>query len=541
MLKPTTRKQSRPRGMAMLLVLISLMVATVLTTAYVASRDNSGVIGRNIASAAQSRWLAESGLELGVAVLETDCEWRTQHVNGKLLDDYLLNDGMIDIDMIDLATNLPPTSSTEDVELTCIGMVNGVQQIATATAHVPLEDGGAVDIDLSEFAVFGKDKISMANTATVTRWPEASLSALGRRVAIGTDATAPSSVSVQNSAAFMDTTLYHGPGVSSSLVSIANATRLEKRGFADFIPMPLAPDSGVGIVLPLAPFKLVAGTSTVSANRAYTRFELDNATLTSNGTMNLVSSSDIILTKNAKLVVNGNLTMVAGQNLVVDTSSIELGPTGKLILYAGNTLTLTDGYIGDQRSTSVRDNTGGASWMDPDRVQIFRTPTLLGATTTWTMDKNSVAKANVYAPKVKFQMKNQSALYGRVAAQEVSLIDEAAVFYDHSLDSQIGYTASDSPLVDATGHIDGLFRALANFDLVSLLGVANLTGKIIKSPKGRDQPSILPAVLPTVTPPVVGADDPTPRTKTVSRTLTDYGSEREWEEDNSGPGGGDDD
>jgi hypothetical protein len=526
--------------MAMLLVLISLMVATVLTTAYVASRDNSGVIGRNIASSAQSRWLAESGLELGVAVLETDCDWRTQHVNGKLLDDYLLNDGMIDIDMIDIATNLPPTSSTEDVELTCIGMVGGVQQIATATAHVPLENGGTVDIDLSEFAVFGKDKISLANTATVTRWPKASLSALGRRVAIGTDATAPSSVSVQNSAAFMDTTLYHGPGVSSSLVSIANTTRLATTGFADFIPMPLAPDSGVGIVLPLSPLKIVAGASTISANRAYTRIEVDNATLTTNGTINLVSSSDIILTKNAKIVVNGNLTMVAGQNLVVEESSIELGPAGKLTLYAGNTLTMTDGYIGDQRTTSVRDNTGGASWMDPDRVQIFRTPSPLGATMTWTMDKNSVAKANVYAPKVKFQMKKQSALYGRVAAQEVSLIDEAAVFYDHSLDSQIGYTAEDSPLVDATGHIDALFRTLANFDLLSLLGLANLTGKIIKSPRGDDQPSILPALLPPVTPPVVGPTDPTPRTKKVSHKLTDYGSGRDWE-DNSGHGNGDDD
>ncbi len=52
----------RRRGVAMLLVIVSLMMATIMATAYLASRDNSAAIGQNIASAAAARWSATTGL-----------------------------------------------------------------------------------------------------------------------------------------------------------------------------------------------------------------------------------------------------------------------------------------------------------------------------------------------------------------------------------------------------------------------------------------------------------------------------------------------
>src|SRR5262245_42027387 len=105
------------RGVAMLLVLISLMMATILSMAYVASRDNSAAIGENIASSAAARWSSESGLDMGLAILETEADWRTMHNNGKLLDDFPLDGGVFDLDVVDLETNMPPTATSSHIEL----------------------------------------------------------------------------------------------------------------------------------------------------------------------------------------------------------------------------------------------------------------------------------------------------------------------------------------------------------------------------------------------------------------------------------------
>ncbi|MCZ6811090.1 MAG: hypothetical protein O7D97_03725, partial [Planctomycetota bacterium] len=102
------------RGLAMLLVLVGLMIGTILATAYLASRDNSAAIGENIAAAARARWGAASALELGIAIMQTQTDWRTSHINGKLLDDYsFLAGATIDLDIIDLQTALPPTAESE--------------------------------------------------------------------------------------------------------------------------------------------------------------------------------------------------------------------------------------------------------------------------------------------------------------------------------------------------------------------------------------------------------------------------------------------
>ncbi len=60
----------------MLLVLISMGIATVLTTAYLASRDNSAAIGRNIADSYAARWAAFTGIELTAAIMETETAWQ---------------------------------------------------------------------------------------------------------------------------------------------------------------------------------------------------------------------------------------------------------------------------------------------------------------------------------------------------------------------------------------------------------------------------------------------------------------------------------
>ena len=105
------------RGLAMMLVLLSVSMVTILAVAYLASRDNSIAIGRNIESAVAARWAALSALETGVAILETEVDWRAYDPQGILLSNYPLAGASISLIVADLATGEPPDAKTEHLLL----------------------------------------------------------------------------------------------------------------------------------------------------------------------------------------------------------------------------------------------------------------------------------------------------------------------------------------------------------------------------------------------------------------------------------------
>ena len=146
------RAQPR-RGLAMLLVLISLAMATIVATSYLSSRDNSAVIGANVHDAAVARWAADSGLELTIAVLETQSDWRTAHTNGVLLNGYPIAGATLRVELLDLETLQPPNEDTRAVEITSIGTSNGHRQMTTAEAYIRLEPCSALVAAFSGKAV----------------------------------------------------------------------------------------------------------------------------------------------------------------------------------------------------------------------------------------------------------------------------------------------------------------------------------------------------------------------------------------------------
>src|SRR5262245_46648562 len=245
------RIPSRKRGVAMLLVLISLMMATIMTMAYVASRDNSSAIGETVADSAAAGWAADAGLNLGISVLQTEADWRSLQVNGSLLHDYPLSNALINVDLQDVQTGGIPSSTTQYLKVTSRANVAGVEQSATATAFVPLQPGKVVDVDLSDFAVFTGTTLEMRTQSIIARWPMAPLSKLGQRIALGTKSTSAAAIVLADSAAAIDATVYSGPGASSGLIANTASPPLARVSLLDPIPLPVSPGSGVAApVLP---------------------------------------------------------------------------------------------------------------------------------------------------------------------------------------------------------------------------------------------------------------------------------------------------
>ena len=528
------RRAPAPRGVAMLLVIVSLMMATILTTSYLASRDNSVAIGGNVVSAAGARWVADSGLEFGIAVLQTDSPWRTSHNSGRLVSDLPLAGGSVDIDVIDMKTGLPPGINTEYVRMTSTGTINGVDQTAVAECHVPTTTQDQMDLDLSEFAIFASLGLSMDGTTTVARWPMSPLTGLGRRVQIGTQATHASSLTLSDDAASVDSTVFHGPGVSTLLVTVAKGQFPELVGFLDHIPMPFSPFTGVSDppLISTAPLLNQSGGSimTIASTRWKAVSLTNNAIRTLRGSITAVTDEDLSIASGAKLIIDGNVKLVVFGDTVIDSGSIELRPGARLNMYVrGRTLTaldIRDGYIGELRATPVRDATGAAAYMDPQRVQIFSVPGWL-LPPVWTMRSNSVVKASIYAPTIlSMSITDNSALYGRVASTNVHIGGIASVFYDSGLDTRTGYTSLDGAMWDNTQHLKTEVKTLLSLDATMLQPVADTLDAIVLA-TGR---KYLPASGGGSGPGPVAPTDPTPRTIAVEARYVTFGSAlNSWE------------
>lgn len=527
------RFKAQDRGIAMLLVLISLMMATILTMSYVASRDNSTAIGDNVANSAAARWAADSGLDVGVAILETQSTWRTSHVAGKLVSGFPLSGGTFDLDVMDVQTGFPPTDKTEYVRLTSTALVNGLQQQAVAEAYAPLNPGTSVDVDLSEFAVFAGNSLDMQNQSIITRWPMAPLSSIGRRLLIGTKATGASSIVLGGTAASVDATVFAPPSASNSLISNTASPPVKKTALLDPIPLPAPPSSGVTApLISLNPdLTMNGGTALVVANSHYRNVELkNNAVRTIKGNITTISDQDYKINTGSKLVIDGAVKMVIFGGLIMDTGSIELKPGAKLTMFArgaagGQPVEIKDGYIGDVRGNSIRDNSGKASWMDPNRIQLYSSAPS-GAAGEWRLEANSVVKGNIYAPQAsQVSLRNTSALYGRVAARVVQMRDSAAVFYDHTLDSRTGYSNPKSMIFKSDGHIQPAVASITTLDASSLQTLADsllvTVTSVVDGVLGLL--GIGPTSPPVNTPPVVAANDPTPRPVPVDYHIVSYG------------------
>ncbi|MEE2912757.1 MAG: hypothetical protein VX436_03025, partial [Planctomycetota bacterium] len=164
-----SKRATQRRGIALMLVMVAILVTGGMAVAYFGSRDNSIAISVNIESSAQARAVAETGLDLAIAILETDADWRTNHIDGVLLSNFEISGGIITITLMDFETSLPPTETTSNVEITVRATVNELIQTTKGVANVT-PNNEEFDVDFSEFAIFSQSKIEIDTLASLLHW-----------------------------------------------------------------------------------------------------------------------------------------------------------------------------------------------------------------------------------------------------------------------------------------------------------------------------------------------------------------------------------
>ncbi len=510
---PTTR-----RAFAMLLVLISLAIATILATAYLASRDNSAMIGQNVAAGTSARWAALTALNAGIATLETETDWRANHTAGVVFANASLAGASVDLKFMDLATGSPPTATTTDIEITATARLNGMEETVVAHAHVPLLEKRP-DLDLSEFAVFARSKVKVKDTSLIGRWSKSPKGRLGKSIAIGTASKSAGSIELADYGVAVDGVVYRVAGASTILVSNSGPRSVQTVDLPDDILVPQAPSPGV-----LRPLALVSAlwsnfnrnngaAFTITNNRDIKSSTLTtNAVVTIRGPVTVTVAEGLTINTGAKLVIQGDVKLVVfGKFDMGDNASIDLEPGATLELYAGDDVTLDTASINEVGAGTVRDTSGEADWMDPTRFRLYEVDS---ASKNWTFTDGSTIKGLIYAPNKKIKFDKSSAIYGAVVGDEVELASGAAVYYDHTLDIGTGYTQLASPVYGNDGKIKSLIKTTVNtldrtvlavLDL--LLGVGNGSGQA-----------------------TVGASDPTPRTVKVEYEIVNFANDvPNWE------------
>lgn len=95
------RTLRRQRGVAMLLVLITVAMASVLSLSFLTAQSTSAGISQNVKHHAQARAIAESGLDLAANFIRTDANWRTELTPGNWIADQPLAGGTFSIAIYD--------------------------------------------------------------------------------------------------------------------------------------------------------------------------------------------------------------------------------------------------------------------------------------------------------------------------------------------------------------------------------------------------------------------------------------------------------
>lgn len=459
--------------MAMLIVLISLGAATIMTTAYLASRDNSAMIGVNTANSASSRWASTSGIELAVAVMQTDFDWRTRHQSGRLIKDHPVAGGMLHVDLVDLVTNMPPTEQTQYVRIIATTVVDGVTQIATADASAGGGDE-SVDIDLSEFAIYADADITVTDSATVTTWPVSPGSATSQHVSMASRSLTPGAVSIASDNSIIDTTIYRMPG--SSQVLGGGASNLEFETLPDTLiyPSPATPDKfntkGDEPLELLGP-----GMMPLFTNTRYTSATIgmgsilhlsDGVTLHITGDLEIRWESGIYATGRARLIVDGMLRLR-------DNAGIVVADGGTIEIITKDDVVIVDSYLGNlgQGSEIMDRNTeGNASWLLPDSISLIGLND--GSSQSIEIKGNSVVKASIYCPDNFVRLSGMSAVYGRIAGEDVELCEGATLYYDPLHNRGNGFINGTNKLWK-NRRLDKNVKRLDSFDRLELESLAD--------------------------------------------------------------------
>ena len=474
-------KRRPVRGVAVVLALVAVSVATMLGVAYAASRDATLATSGRLRESAAARAAAAGALEVAGAIVadpdlcaELGVLADEPLVATRVLDALAVGDATVRAELVDLATGGPASQATRAAELVVEATVGAVRERARAVGRLPQrEDAAEADLDGSEFAILAGESLAVRGESVVGLWRASPLAALAEPVRFGTASGDGLSVAIDRRAAVHGCVALRRGGfprdgdaaddqLASGEVRVPAAIHLPK---APLPPEPATRSPGdVALDGLLATSLAPAGDARVPAR----------ASLTVRGAETLDIGGNLFIERGARVLVESPLVVVVRGNLVLDACSVECARGATLAIIACGDATVAASYLGGARADADegRDASGLAGYDGgAEQVVLFSR----GDGRVLVTD-GSVVKGQVYAPEARVELAVRSAVYGRLLGREVTLADGVALFYDPALDSGAGWTQPASGLWRADGSLEPAVLLVESLDAAPILAFAAATG-----------------------------------------------------------------
>lgn len=423
--------------MALLMVLTAMAAATTLVMGWLAVQDTSPLVGRNAVRATEARATSLAGLELAVALLETDAPWRELHQDGWILQDHTIAGGTVNVRLWD-AISSPlrvPNAATTTVLVESTATVDGLSQTVTAQATVHPFDGETPG-DLSGLAMYAESSMHLAGGTFIKPWQAGS----GRRM-LGIGSDAASSIVLHGAQARQGTAgadLVLPAEASPGLIAGSGRGGLARNRRQRPIPEALG---GFGLHrsnLPGLDSLEHNGETIVVEHRGDADAPFDTLRI----------AGDLIIEERASILLPAGTTVVIAGDLILDRlAAISVLPGETTTIVIGGDIIAEHATIGNVQPSRRRRSRPRSA--DAWALRLVASP---ANRATWTFGAGTVIAAQIDAPNTTLVAENVTAV-GRIAADVIDLRN-TRLWNDASLTSGSGLRA----LADTIDRLDLLDR-----------------------------------------------------------------------------------
>lgn len=470
-------KQSRKRGVAVILALIAVSVATVLGLSLASSSDANVATSSNLSKVASARASAASALDLATTMLAKpgSLDQLGGSAGSTLFQNLTIGGATVRAEVVDVETRLAATSDSAAVEIVVHSDLEGTVQVARAVGRTPSADTAVrADLDGSEFAVLASGSMTVETGAHLGVWEKSPLAVLGEPVRFGTTKGSPSGISVSRDASVFGCVELRNAAfpTSGEQAAMAMADKICTIPAEIYVPAAPVPEA-LGAVA-LEPTLQLDGLMQRDAACTGDARVPASGSATMRGTHTIDVGGNFFIERGARMFVESPTVIVVRGNAVLDACSVEVARTGSLTMIALGDITLDGAFVGGAQSdpSEGHDPTGAAAFDGgAGRVMLFAS----GAKRVLVTD-GTVLKGQVYGPTARVDVENRSAVYGRVLGKDIYLREGVALFYDPTLDARRGWSNASSGIWTASGTVLSEVRNVKELSDAALMEFAVKTG-----------------------------------------------------------------
>lgn len=450
MMNRPMRDRGRPteRGVALLLVLVAIAIGLMLTATWLDGRRESIPVARRIAAVSIAQHAAVGGMELAVATLDAEEDWRSAIDEGRFDEPVALDEATLHFQVVDADDAEPVDRDTVRVRVSCTATVEEMTSTSERIVVFEPEDA-VVDLGFGETAIVAERSIRILDRAALLPWTAREQTDVGPLV-IGTLDGVPGAVELGPEAV--------APGTEVLLVDsdfdAAAAPLPGRRVLPEPLPSLASPEVPQAAPLPGSHARLIESAIAGESEPATrSRSFVPDRVLVVNEDRVVRSDDDIVTDPGTRILVErGTLVLDADRNVHLREAEIEVAPEGRLVLRAGRQLRLEDTSIlggdADRRSLAPGEALPTEAMSLADRVTLTGSD---GMTLELAGDCDVVA--TVMAPGTTVRVLEDSVLHGRIVAERVELRDRAIVFARPDDGRVIGLTASAGPHRNEDGRL----------------------------------------------------------------------------------------